>query len=103
MELSEVRYEAADGVATITLHRPERGNAFTGTMADELVRAATAADDDEAVRVVLVTGAGRSFCVGAALSGGADPFSRRRAQNRPEGPMRQTIDGVPRDRGGVVS
>ena len=103
MELTQVRYEVADGVATITLHRPERRNAFTGTMADELARAAAAADADEAVRVVLVTGAGQAFCVGADLSGGRDTFDSGRLENRPSGPMSETIGGVPRDRGGVVS
>jgi enoyl-CoA hydratase/carnithine racemase len=103
VELSEVRYEVADGIATITLHRPDRRNAFTGTMADELVRAAGAADSDDDVRVVLVTGSGGDFCVGADLSGGADTFAGRRAQNRPAGPLTETIGGAPRDRGGVVS
>jgi enoyl-CoA hydratase/carnithine racemase len=102
-EFAQIRYEVADRVATITLHRPEQRNAFTGTMADELTRAATAADADESVRVVLVTGAGRAFCVGADLSGGRDTFDSKRLANRPSGPMSQTIGGVPRDRGGVVS
>src|SRR3982750_2073479 len=100
MELTQVRYEVADGVATITLHRPERRNAFTGTMADELARAAAAADADEAVRVVLVTGAGTAFCVGADLSGGRDPFDARRLANRPRGAMSATVGGGPRARGG---
>jgi enoyl-CoA hydratase/carnithine racemase len=103
MELTQVRYEVADGVATVTLHRPEQRNAFTGTMADELVRAAATADADDAVRVVIVTGAGRAFCVGADLSGGADTFAGRRAQDRPAGPLSETVAGVARDRGGVAS
>lgn len=103
MELTEVRYEVAEGVATITLHRPERRNAFTGTMADELVRSAAAADGDDDVRVVLVTGTGKDFCVGADLAGGADTFAGNRAAGRPPGPLSETIGGVPRDRGGVVS
>src|SRR6185312_4616120 len=103
MELSEVRYEVADGVATITLNRPEKRNAFTGAMASDLVAAAGAADADDAVRVVLVTGAGRDFCVGADLSGGAGTFSGRRVENRPPGLMSETIGGVPRDRGGIAS
>ena len=103
MEFSEVRYEVADRVATITLHRPERRNAFTAVMADDLVRAVAAADADDDVRVVLVTGTGRDFCVGADLSGGRDTFAGRRTQDRPAGPMSETIGGVPRDRGGVVS
>ena len=93
----------ADGVATVTLNRPERRNAFTGAMADELVRAAAAADADDDVRVVLVTGAGRDFCVGADLSGGRDTFAGARTADRPPGPLGETIAGVPRDRGGVAS
>jgi enoyl-CoA hydratase/carnithine racemase len=60
----------ADGVATVTLHRPDRLNTFTLTMAGELAAVAAAADTDEAVRVVVVTGAGRAFCAGADLGGG---------------------------------
>jgi enoyl-CoA hydratase/carnithine racemase len=103
VDLTELRYEVAGGVATVTLDRPDRRNAFSGTMAEELVRAAGAADADDDVRVVLVTGAGRDFCVGADLSGGRDTFSRNRLENRPAGPLGETIGGVPRDRGGVAS
>src|SRR3954454_22055990 len=103
MELTQVRYEVADGVATITLHRPEQRNAFTGTMADELGRTAAAADADEAVRVVLVTGAGQAFWLGAAPRGGGAAFDAGRLDNRPSGPMSETIGGVLRDPGGVVS
>jgi enoyl-CoA hydratase/carnithine racemase len=102
-EPAQVRYEVAEGIATLTLDRPERRNAFTGTMADEIARAAAAADADDAVRVLLVTGAGRDFCVGADLSGGRDTFDANRLGDRPEGPLNQTIGGVPRDRGGVAS
>jgi enoyl-CoA hydratase/carnithine racemase len=72
VELTEVRYDVEDGVATITLHRPDRLNAFTLTMADELAPVAAAADADDAVRVVVVTGAGRAFCAGADLGGGPE-------------------------------
>jgi enoyl-CoA hydratase/carnithine racemase len=102
VQLTEVTYDVADGVATITLNRPERRNAFTGAMAEDLVAAAGAADADDAVRVVLVTGAGEAFCVGADLSGGADTFAGRRVE-RPPGPMNETIGGVLRDRGGIAS
>jgi enoyl-CoA hydratase/carnithine racemase len=103
VQLSEISYEVADGVATITLDRPERRNAFTGVMAFELARAAGAADADDAVRVVLVTGAGETFCVGADLSGGPDTFAGRRVENQPPGPASETIGGVLRDRGGIAS
>jgi enoyl-CoA hydratase/carnithine racemase len=104
VEFTELRYEVADGVATITLDRPGRRNAFTGTMAGELAAAAGAADTDDDVRVVLVTGAGRDFCVGADLSGGRETFAANRVRDRPgEGPLGEAIGGVPRDRGGVAS
>jgi enoyl-CoA hydratase/carnithine racemase len=103
VEFSEITYEVAEGVGTITLNRPERRNAYTGAMAAELVRAAGAADADEGVRVVLVTGAGSAFCVGADLSGGRDTFAGRRVEDEPPGPLSETIGGVPRDRGGIAS
>jgi enoyl-CoA hydratase/carnithine racemase len=103
VQLSEVTYEVDDGVATITLNRPERRNAFTGAMAEDLVAVAGAADADDAVRVVLVTGAGEAFCVGADLSGGRDTFAGRRVEDRPPGLMSETIGGVLRDRGGIAS
>lgn len=102
MDLTELRYEVADRIATIRLHRPERLNAFTPTMADELVRVAAAADADDDVRVVVVTGSGRAFCAGADLGGGADTFADRLTRYRPPA-LREDIAGYPRDAGGVVS
>lgn len=101
--LSELRYEVADGIATVQLHRPDRLNAFTLTMADELVSVAAAADADDDVRVVVVTGAGRAFCAGADLGGGPGTFSDRRTRVRPPGPLSQDVGGYPRDPGGVAS
>ncbi|TKJ18518.1 enoyl-CoA hydratase-related protein [Blastococcus sp. CCUG 61487] len=103
MELTEVRYEVADRVATVQLDRPDRLNAFTPTMADELVRVVAAADADDGVRVVVVTGAGRGFCAGADLGGGPATFADRGARILPEGPLREEIAGFPRDAGGVVA
>lgn len=65
MDLSATRFEVADGVATITLDRPERLNAWTGRMEAEYRWAMANAEADDAVRVVVVTGAGRGFCAGA--------------------------------------
>jgi enoyl-CoA hydratase/carnithine racemase len=62
-----IRYEVVDHVATITLDRPERRNAFTLTMIDQWVRKLGEADADPSVRVVVITGAGTSFCAGADL------------------------------------
>ncbi len=70
----EIVYAVEDGVATITLNRPEKLNAFTNTMRLELIAAFDRADADDAVRAVIVTGAGRAFCAGADLSAGAKTF-----------------------------
>lgn len=75
MEYRHITAELADGILTVTLNRPEKLNAFTGTMSRELANAFRWADRDDAVRVVLVTGAGRGFCAGADISGGADAFA----------------------------
>ena len=76
MELSQTTYHIENGVATMTLNRPEQLNAFTLTMRDELVGLFREADQDDAVRVVVVTGAGRAFCAGADLSRGGSTFDR---------------------------
>lgn len=67
---ADITYEVAERIATITLNRPAARNGYTLTMADELDLALTRADRDEDVRVVVLTGAGDHFCVGADLSGG---------------------------------
>ena len=72
MEFEQIRYETADGVATITLNRPERMNAFTPRMIAEWAQALEAARTDADVRAVIVTGEGRGFCAGADLRGGSD-------------------------------
>ncbi|HYS37854.1 MAG TPA: enoyl-CoA hydratase-related protein, partial [Pseudonocardiaceae bacterium] len=98
---TQIEYGVADGVATITLNRPDRLNAFTTTMARELVAAFDSTDADDDVRVVLLTGAGRGFCAGADLSDGAATFdAARKAVERADF---GTVDGVPRDGGGYVS
>ena len=68
MEDSPVLFEASDGVAVITLNRPDRLNAFTREMGREYVAALRRAEADPDVRVAVVTGAGRGFCSGADLS-----------------------------------
>ena len=76
MGFAEIRYEVADGVALVTLARPEKLNAVTATTLGELVDAFDAADADDTVRAVIVTGAGRAFCAGADLSTGGGTFDR---------------------------
>src|SRR2546426_10681676 len=74
MDYEQIRYAVDDGLLTITLHRPEKLNAFTTRMMYELLDAFERADADDRVRVVIVTGAGRAFCAGADLSGGGGGF-----------------------------
>ena len=62
------------GVLTLTLNRPDKLNAYTGTMGLEIEDAFRKADEDDAVRVIIVTGAGRGFCAGADISSGAGAF-----------------------------
>ncbi len=93
MDFKELKYEVSDGILTITLNRPEKLNAFTATMGGELIAALDQSDRDDAVRAVIVTGAGRGFCAGADLSGGGDTFDNT---------QRDTIDEH-RDGGGLVS
>ncbi|MFZ9175579.1 MAG: crotonase/enoyl-CoA hydratase family protein [Ilumatobacteraceae bacterium] len=75
MTFTEIDYSVADHIATITLNRPDKLNAFTGVMMKELIAAFDKADADDDVRVVIVTGAGRGFCAGADLSAGGDTFN----------------------------
>jgi len=75
---AEVLYDVADGVATITLNAPERMNTISGPMLGALTRCLTRANEDEAVRAVILTGAGRAFCAGlnlAAQRQGSDSLS----------------------------
>ena len=88
---SEIIYEVADRVLTITLNRPEKLNAFTATMMHELIAAFDQADADDDVRVIVVTGAGRAFCAGADLGRGRATFDGGRAE--------KSLDGM-RDGGG---
>ena len=97
MGYTEIAYDVADNVATITLNRPTKLNAFTNTMRRELVAAVDAADADDEVRAVVVTGAGRAFCAGADLSSGAETFASGGSDEVSK------AAGVPRDGGGMVS
>lgn len=76
MNLTQTLYELDRGVALVTLNRPEHLNAFTPVIREELIAIFNQADADDAVRAVVVTGAGRAYCAGADLSGGGETFER---------------------------
>jgi enoyl-CoA hydratase/carnithine racemase len=76
MAFETILYDVADGVATLTLNRPARLNAVNTTLLQEMVAAFDRADEDDAVRAVIVTGAGRAFCAGADLGSGGKTFDR---------------------------
>ncbi|HEY4941555.1 MAG TPA: crotonase/enoyl-CoA hydratase family protein [Rhizomicrobium sp.] len=80
----EILYSVEDAILTITLNRPEKLNAFTGTMMNEMIDALRRANKDDAVRCIVVTGAGRAFCAGADLSAGAATFDATARTDRPE-------------------
>jgi enoyl-CoA hydratase/carnithine racemase len=106
MAYETITSELAENILTITLNRPDKLNAFNATMQRELIEAFDAADRDDNVRVIIVTGAGRAFCAGADLSSGADTFDR----DARRGPVKRLDDGRvdysdpnARDGGGQVS
>jgi enoyl-CoA hydratase/carnithine racemase len=73
---AHLRFELHDRVALITLNRPEKLNAFSGEMGRALEEAYRRCDEDDDVSAVVLTGAGRAFCAGADLSGGAETFAQ---------------------------
>ena len=108
MAYETIKYEVAEQILTITLNRPDKLNAFNGTMQQELIDAFDAADTDDAVRAIIVTGAGRAFCAGADLSMGGGTFDRDMRKDRP--PVPNGPDGKPdlshdnaRDGGGRIT
>ena len=111
MSFTQIALEIDGPVATITLDREAKLNAFTATMAKELIAAFDATDADDAVRAVIVTGRGRAFCAGADLSQGAATFDYANRPDAPRGPgTAERADGSidyshpsVRDGGGTVT
>jgi enoyl-CoA hydratase/carnithine racemase len=89
----DLRYERDGHVATITFSRPDRLNAFRAETMREFLAALDEADHDDEVRAVVVTGAGRAFCAGADISGGARAFE----------PAPSATQAAPRDGGGMLA
>lgn len=95
MSYETLLYEIDGPVLTITLNRPDKLNAYTAVMGIELADAFHRADEDDDVRVVIVTGAGRGFCAGADISGGAGAFDAKA-----EGSVAFAAPDKPRQTGG---
>ena len=95
-DFTQITYSVADSIATLTLSRPEKLNAFTVTMMREMISAFDMADADDSVRAVIVTGEGRAFCAGADLSAGDATFDHSETAAHKAG-------RVPRDGGGMLS
>ncbi len=108
MSYNTVRYEVADNILTLTLNRPDHLNAFTIEMAHELIDAFNRASNDDAVRAVVVTGAGRAFCAGMDLSAAGNAFGLNEELSPTMQDMNERLDdpdiitGV-RDTGGRVT
>jgi enoyl-CoA hydratase/carnithine racemase len=101
IEFTAISYEVDEGIATITLDRPDALNALDAAMERELVGVWDLVDADDAVRAVVVTGRGRAFCAGYDLSGGDgfDVLARARERGTEE-----VGDGdIPRDSGGLIA
>ncbi|HEY9156843.1 crotonase/enoyl-CoA hydratase family protein [Candidatus Binatus sp.] len=109
MAYEQIVYEVADNIATITLNRPEKLNAFTDIMMSELIDAFDKADADDNVRAIIVTGAGRAFCAGADLSAPARTFgstdegrTKRRSAIGADGTVDWSSEAI-RDGGGRLT
>ncbi len=104
--LQQIRYDVDGPVATITLDRPDSMNAFTSRMVHEMLAILDETDADDAIRAVIITGAGRAFCAGADMSTGSDTFEKTSSHgDAPAADDRPAHDEDLRDRdgGGIVS
>lgn len=97
-QFETIDYAVDNGIATITLNRPGKMNAFTREMMRELITAFDQTDADDDVRAVIVTGAGRAFCAGADLSSGGDTFDYDKREYE-----RDETHNIHRDGGGQVT
>jgi|ERR1043165_1392972 enoyl-CoA hydratase/carnithine racemase len=108
MRYETILTDVAENILTVTINRPDKLNALNTAMIHDLIDAFDQADADDAVRAIIVTGAGRAFCAGADLSTGARTFDREARPDRPQIP--DGPDGQPdlshenaRDGGGRIT
>ncbi|MEL7128303.1 MAG: crotonase/enoyl-CoA hydratase family protein [Pseudomonadota bacterium] len=103
MDFETIKLEISDGIATLTLHRPEKMNAFTGKMMYEVIEAFDITDARDDVKAVIMTGSGeKAFCAGADLSEGAKTFDyEARAANGEAD--RTAMQDIQRDGGGRMT
>lgn len=94
--------DIADGVAVLTLNRPDRMNAFTGQMMLDMIASFDLTDADDSVKAVIVTGAGRAFCAGADLGAGAKTFDYEARDDRPDRGAKEDLEYL-RDGGGRLT
>src|ERR1700738_880868 len=106
MAYETIKYEVAEQILTITLNRPDKLNAFNGPMQKELIDAFDQADKDDDISALIVTGAGRGVCGGAALATAANAYDR----DARRGPVKRLASGKvdssdpnARDGGGQVT
>ena len=92
MQLKDTTYHVENRVALVTLNRPERLNAYTVRMREELIHLLGGADQDDQVRAVVITGAGRAFCAGMDLAAGGSTFNFE-AKNPARASMAEHRDG----------
>ena len=97
MSYDHIKYEQDGPILTVTLNRPEKLNAYTAIMGRELEDAFIRADEDDSVRVIIVTGAGRGFCAGADISGGANAFDTKSGNTAMFGAPASTSEAAAND------
>lgn len=97
MSYEHIKYEQDGPILTVTLNRPDKLNAYTAIMGRELEDAFNRADEDDSVRVIIVTGAGRGFCAGADISGGANAFDTKSGNTAMFGAPASTSEAAAND------
>ena len=86
MDFSDIIYDKADRIATVTMNRPDKMNAWTAKMGAEMRQAMLDADRDDNIGAIILTGAGRAYCAGADMTGLSEISQGRATAGRPPEP-----------------